>query len=80
MGKPGLPFSSHTEEGEMIETPVSQCPPRDPGHMTSVQCRIRTIGIHVMAKVKRIKTGVAYKIQILSKGRKQLGYCKDGKY
>ena len=29
--------------GEMIQSLVSQCPPFGPGHMTSVQCRIRTI-------------------------------------
>ena len=36
------PDLSDTETGEIIQTLVSQCPPCGPGHMASVQYRIRT--------------------------------------
>ena len=37
------PNPSHTDTGLIIQTLVSECPPCGQGHMTSVQCRIRTI-------------------------------------
>ena len=37
------PDSSHNEAGFIIQTLALCCPPCGPGHMTSVQCRIRTI-------------------------------------
>ena len=38
------PDPSHTKTGEIIKTPLSQCPPCGQGHMTSLHCRIWTFG------------------------------------
>ena len=40
---------NHTETGEIVQTLCSQCPPCGPGHITSVQCRIRTTVIFRLA-------------------------------
>ena len=42
---------SHTEIGEIIQTPVSQCPPCGKSHMTLVPCRTLDLGCQVTALV-----------------------------